>query len=93
MIGLNGRSWKCHEENGVLSYLGEMDHGVRADGFIFFYLNGEPRERVVPQRGLRQGDAISPYIFLLCPEALSRLISQAEALESIHGVKICAGAS
>lgn len=57
-----------------------------------FILNGEPREQVVPQRGLRQGDAISPYIFLLCPEALSRLISQAKALESIHGVRICDGA-
>lgn len=59
-----------------------------------FILNGEPREQVVPQRGLRQGDAraISPYIFLLCPKALSRIISQVEALESIHGVKICDGA-
>jgi hypothetical protein len=54
-----------------------------------FILNGEPRGKVTPSRGLRQGDAISPYLFLLCAEALSRLISQAEDLRLLHGVQIC----
>lgn len=57
-----------------------------------FLLNGDPRGRIIPARGLRQGDAISPYLFLLCAEALSRLISHAEVTGLIHGVKICARA-
>lgn len=54
-----------------------------------FILNGEPRGLISPSRGLRQGDAISPYLFLICMEVLSRLITNAEAFGKIHGLKIC----
>lgn len=57
-----------------------------------FMLNGEPRGTIFPSRGLLQGDAISPYLFLICAEVLSRLISEAEDRELLHGVKICNGA-
>lgn len=54
-----------------------------------FIVNGEPRGIVHPSRGLRQGDSISPYIFLLCAEVLSRWISHDETYSLITGVKIC----
>ncbi|KAL6228112.1 hypothetical protein ACLB2K_002066 [Fragaria x ananassa] len=54
-----------------------------------FVVNGEVRGMVQPQRGLRQGDSISPYLFLLYAEAFSRLIMEAEARGHLHGVKIC----
>ncbi|XP_018473827.1 uncharacterized protein LOC108845056 [Raphanus sativus] len=41
-------------------------------------MNGEPRGHIVPERGLRQGDLLSPSIFILCTEALVSLLSQAE---------------
>ncbi|XP_062014305.1 uncharacterized protein LOC133730800 [Rosa rugosa] len=57
-----------------------------------FILNGEPRGQLVPSRGLRQGDSISPYLFLLCSEGLSRMLTKAEESDQLHGVKIASDA-
>jgi hypothetical protein len=32
-------------------------------------VNGVPMKKIIPTRGIRQGDPISPYPFLLCAEA------------------------
>jgi len=40
-------------------------------------------------RSLRQGDPLSPYLFILCVEGMSALIKQAERNNILHGVKVC----
>lgn len=51
-------------------------------------INGHPSSPITPTRGLRQGDPLSPYIFLLCAECLSSLLFSAEQEKFISGVPI-----
>jgi hypothetical protein len=50
-------------------------------------VNGELTDPIVPSRGIRQGDPISPYLFLLCTERLSNLLQQSENRGELYGIK------
>lgn len=43
---------------------------------------------ILPMRGLRQGDPLSPYVFIHCVEALSAFLYDSEHCGTIHGRKI-----
>ena len=54
-------------------------------------INGCPRGRIIPSRGIRQGDSLSPYLFLLCAEGLLALIKAIVCNGSMEGIAICRG--
>ena len=56
-------------------------------------LNGKPWGHITPSSGLRQGDPLSPYLFLLCAEGLSTLIKKAISYGIMEGVSVCRGGS
>ena len=49
-------------------------------------VNGQAVGCITPSRGIRQGDPLSPYLFLLCAKALSSMLSKAERTRAITGV-------
>ena len=52
-------------------------------------VNREPKGLITPSRGLRQGDPISPYLFLLCAESLDAIFQRAATNGEIQGFSIC----
>ena len=55
-------------------------------------INGEAKGKINPTRDLRQGDPISPDLFLLCTEGLSAMLKKEERDGQIKGVAVCRGA-
>ncbi|CAA7017042.1 unnamed protein product [Microthlaspi erraticum] len=53
-----------------------------------YLVNGAAQGFVQPSRGLRQGDPLSPYIFILCSEVLSGLCTKSQQLGRLPGIKV-----
>ena len=51
-------------------------------------INGKTYGNIIPSRGLRQEDLLSPYLFLLCAEGFTSLLAKAERDGKLNGVAI-----
>ena len=73
------RKWR----NLVMSCVSSMTYSIR--------INGKLRRHIVPTRGIRQGDPLSPYLFLLCAEGLSSLIRREVEIGGMEGLAVSRG--
>ena len=47
-----------------------------------------PENQIKPTRGLRQGDPISPYLFIICMKGISSNLKKMKSKGNIEGIKI-----
>jgi hypothetical protein len=67
--------------NIVMACVSSVKYNVR--------FNSMETEAFTPSRGLRQGDPLSPYLFLLVAQGLSSMLKGAELRGEIDGVRVC----
>lgn len=51
-------------------------------------VNGNSTEKFKPEKGLRHGDSLSPYLFLLVVEIISKLMNDVVERGQISGFKV-----
>jgi hypothetical protein len=56
-------------------------------------INGSPYGLFCPERGLRRGDPLSPFLFILGIEVISRLLFRSESQDLLKGIKIAKNCS
>lgn len=64
---------------------------VRSVSYSFLQ-DGRVFGNIIPKRGVRQGDPISPYLYILCAEGLTSIIRSYEDAGLVHGCRITRGA-
>lgn len=56
-----------------------------------YLVNDSVQGSVLPSRGIRQGDPLSPYLFILCSEVLSGLCKRAQQAGLLSGIRVVRG--
>ena len=84
-----------HYLESVMVKMGFSDHWVKLlmlcvkSVSYSILVNGEPKCMITSTRGIRQGDSLSPFLFLLCTKGLHGLITQATIQGDSKGYSLC----
>lgn len=89
------------EWNFLRVLLEKMGFDIKLVGMLLEYVTsvryminhvGMEFGNIVPSRGIRQGDPLSSYLFLICMEDLTPLIQLKERRKMIKGIHVVRGA-
>lgn len=75
-LGFNRRWIKM-----IMSCVTSVEYRVKVNSIM--------SDHFTPSRGLRQGDPLSPYLFLLVSEGLTGLLNHAQEVGNLAGIKVC----
>jgi hypothetical protein len=61
---------------------------LTSSAFFSILVNGVPSKPFSPSRGIRQGDPLSPFLFVIMAEGLGRYLSASIANGTLQGLSI-----
>ncbi|GKA30618.1 putative RNA-directed DNA polymerase, eukaryota, reverse transcriptase zinc-binding domain protein [Tanacetum coccineum] len=76
------------EQMGFSSKWRTWIHSCLNSAFASVLVNGSPTKEFKIERGLRQGDPLSPFLFILAVEALNVALLEATNNNVFHGIKV-----
>lgn len=56
---------------------------------FFVLISRVPHGPIFPSKGVRKGDTLSLYLFLLCNDGLISLLKSAVRESSVQGLRVC----
>lgn len=63
----------------IMSFVTKVNYSI--------LLNGQSYGFISPERGLKQGDLLSHFLFVLCPEGLTHMLNQAASRRDLNGIQ------
>jgi len=55
---------------------------------VSILVNESPTKEFKPRRGLRQGDSLAPFLFIIAAEGLASLVRETSRIQILKGVKV-----
>ena len=89
------KAYDCVDHDFLIEVMDKMGFGLRWQEWIRWCIaspsfsvlvNGSPTYQFPIERGIRQGDQLSPFLFNLVVEILSAMLCKAKSLGMINGV-------
>ena len=75
----------------MMGRLGFCEKWIRAcleSATVSVLVNGSPTKEFKPSRGLRQGDPMAPFLFLIVAQGLAGLVKEATRKNLLSGIKV-----